>query len=254
MRKFWQRKKPRVNSPRGKETSEMPIQKQKAGAVALSMMIVVGDKDQSKKMLKIMECHKAYFSLATHAKGTANSKILNYLGLGESDKMMYMSIRPTEEARLLIDELDEKIKLYKHGHGVAFKSNLEKGCYHRPVKLKQDETGGSDMAGETAHEMVVVIVNQGYTDDVMEAARAAGAGGGTALHARGCGLVGAEKFFGITVQPEKEIIIIVTQTEKTEAIMQAIGQTNGPETDAGAVSFSLPVNHVRGLSGDEVDI
>lgn len=97
------------------------------------------------------------------------------------------------------------------------------------------------------YELIVVILNEGYSDMVMDAARSAGAGGGTILHAKGTGAIGTEKFFGVSLANEKDVIYIVAGGREKAAIMNAINQDAGPATKAGAISFSLPVSDVAGL-------
>ena len=98
-----------------------------------------------------------------------------------------------------------------------------------------------------AHELIVAILNEGQSDFVMDAARSAGAGGGTVLHAKGTGSGRAEKFFGVTLADEKDVVYIVARSEEKAAIMKAIKENAGPGTPAGAICFSLPVSSVAGL-------
>lgn len=97
------------------------------------------------------------------------------------------------------------------------------------------------------YELIVTIVNRGFTDDVMDAARSQGAGGGTVLHARGSGIHEAEKFFGVSIQPEKEIVLVVVQRARKQAVMQAICTAAGLFTEGRGMSFSLPVDEVAGI-------
>ena len=97
------------------------------------------------------------------------------------------------------------------------------------------------------YELIVVILNEGHSDMVMDAARSAGAGGGTVLHAKGTGGIGTEKFFGVSLADEKDVIYIVASGKEKAAIMNAINKEAGPSTKAGAISFSLPVSDVAGL-------
>ena len=90
-------------------------------------------------------------------------------------------------------------------------------------------------------ELILIVINRGYVDTVMEIARSVGAPGGTVIHARGTGVGGAEKFFGVTVGAEKEMIFIVTEREKRDVIMKTIMEKAGANTPSGAVLFSLPV-------------
>ena len=105
----------------------------------------------------------------------------------------------------------------------------------------------------TKRELLMVISNQGYSEMVMDAARAAGAAGGTVIHARGTGTESAEKFFGVSLASEKDIIYIVTSKEKKNAIMSAIMKNAGMETPAKAIAFTLPVTDTAGLKLLEED-
>ena len=97
-------------------------------------------------------------------------------------------------------------------------------------------------------ELIIAICNKGHTEDVMTCARAAGAGGGTVLHAKGtAGSEYAEKFFGLSLVDEKEIIYIVSKKETRNAIMQAITDGAGPGTKAHTLVFSLPVTETAGF-------
>ena len=96
------------------------------------------------------------------------------------------------------------------------------------------------------HELILVILNQSYTDDVMIAARDAGAGG-TVVHAKGIGAKYTQKFFEVSLSNEKEIILIAAKSSKKAEIMKAIVEKAGPDTPAGAIVFSLPISSVAGL-------
>jgi nitrogen regulatory protein PII len=102
--------------------------------------------------------------------------------------------------------------------------------------------------GEIKHDLIIAIINHGYSDEFMTTAREAGATGGTALSARGLAHEGPVKFFGVSVQDEKEIIIILTSREKKVPIMQAVSQVYGIASKAEGIIFSLPVDSVLGLS------
>ena len=104
------------------------------------------------------------------------------------------------------------------------------------------------MANEFSHDLILSIVNQGYSDEVMNTARAAGATGGTVLNARGQAHAGAVKFFGVSVQDEKEIILILTSKAQKVSIMRALCEAHGFNSKAEGIIFSLPVDDVLGLS------
>ena len=102
--------------------------------------------------------------------------------------------------------------------------------------------------GKSKHELVIAVVNNGHSDEVMEVARASGVRGGTVLHARQTAIKEASKFFGISLQPDKEMIfIIVEETQKIE-LMQSISKAFGMRTDAHGVVISVPIESCAGLT------
>ena len=98
------------------------------------------------------------------------------------------------------------------------------------------------------HELILCIVNEGFSEVVMEAAREAGASGGTIIHARGTANKEAEEFFKITIQPEKEIVMILVPVKIKEAVLHALYQSAGLKTPGQGIAFSLPVDNVIGIS------
>lgn len=90
-------------------------------------------------------------------------------------------------------------------------------------------------------QLLVCIVNAGFSQNVMEAARAAGARGGSIIRGRGSANPEAEEFFNITIQPDKEVILILVTNEIKDAVMTAVFKNSGLSTDGQGIAFSLPV-------------
>ena len=99
----------------------------------------------------------------------------------------------------------------------------------------------------TNHQLIIVITEPGYTNMVMDAARSAGAYGGTVIHAKGTGMEMAEKFMGVSLASEKELVLIVAKSEQKNGIMQAVMRDAGLNTKAKSIAFSLPVTDTAGL-------
>lgn len=95
--------------------------------------------------------------------------------------------------------------------------------------------------------LIITIVNRGYADLVMEAAREAGAQGGTILHARGSGIHENEKFFGIAITPEKDVVLILIKTDQQQQVLHAITQRAGLNKEGNGLTFTLPVDDVSGI-------
>ena len=104
----------------------------------------------------------------------------------------------------------------------------------------------NDMSEKT-YEMIFCIINAGYSETVMDAAREAGARGGTVIRARGTAGKEAEEVFKITVHPDKEVIMILVPKDIKDAVLEAIYKSAGMSTAGQGIAFSLPVNRTVGL-------
>ena len=106
---------------------------------------------------------------------------------------------------------------------------------------------------EYTHEMIICIVNAGFSEAVMDTAKEYGAGGGTVMFARGTAPQEAETFFKITVQPEKEMVMILVPKEIKDDILHGLYTSVGLKTRGQGIAFSMPVDSVVGLSSRESD-
>lgn len=98
------------------------------------------------------------------------------------------------------------------------------------------------------YEAVFCIVNAGYSDVVMDAAREVGARGGTVIHARGTANKEAEKYFHITIQPDKDIVMILVPSDIKDDVLHALYRSAGLKTDGQGIAFSMAVDKVVGIS------
>ena len=103
------------------------------------------------------------------------------------------------------------------------------------------------------HEMIVAVVNQKYTESVIDAAKNAGATGATILHTRSVNNAPAEQLIGTSFMQESDTVMMLTTNEYKQGIMEAIRDAGGLKTEGGAVIFSLPVDGLIGIGRhDEV--
>ena len=103
------------------------------------------------------------------------------------------------------------------------------------------------------HEVIFCIVNTGFSDEVMDAAREFGAKGGTVIRARGTANMEAEKLFNIAVQPEKEIVMILIESKLKNSILHALYKAVGLNTPGQGIAFTMTVESVVGLTDFEVN-
>lgn len=188
------------------------------------------------------------------ARGTASNEMMDILGLGDVDKRMLASLLPTHTADKILGKLKKALKLGTINSGIAFTVPLS-GVNNLMLRMMQQLEGTEQSEQKEEHRdmkyaMIAAVVNQGYCDDVVSAARAAGARGGSVLHSRSVGEEEAMRVWGLSVQEEKEIVLIVSTVEEKHTIMQAISDKCGVRTDAAGIVLSLPIDNVIGLSED----
>ena len=107
------------------------------------------------------------------------------------------------------------------------------------------------MEEQEQYEIIIVIINEGFSDVVMNAARDNGARCGTITHARGTGTKEMEKKYGIVITPQKEMIYILVNSKIRDDVMSAINKVAGTDTNAQGLIFSLPVSDVSGLKFEQ---
>ena len=222
-------------------------------------MAAITSRSARKKFREFYKTHEQQVFFEILGKGTANSEVLNYFGLEETEKILFLSIVTGDTWKRLKRGLIIDMKIDVPGTGIAFCSAcLRAWAAKRHCKYliqeqpfeKEEETA----LKETDYELMIAIANQGYIDTVMEAAREANAGGGTVVHAKGTGTELARKYLGVSLVEEKEMIFIVTRSSQKAQIMKAIMEKTGLKSKEKAIVFSLPVSSVVGLRMTEEDI
>lgn len=217
----------------------------------LYLMTTIVDRKDSNKYLNLFRENDLQVIFWTLGFGTVSNDVLDYLGLESNEKAVAFSVLEEETWVHIKKQLEKKLKIDAPGGGIAFIIPLSSIGGKKTLQFlleKQDYRKEEESTLQnTLHELIVVIAEQGYTNLIMDAAKEAGAYGGTVIHAKGTGAEAAEKFMGVTLSTEKEIIYIVTQSQQKNAIMQAIMQNAGMDSKAKAITFSLPVTDTAGL-------
>ena len=170
-------------------------------------------------------------------KGVAPSNILELFGYGESDKELLFTLTTDDKADDIIWAIRENTATQKKGFGVLF--TLDTTAL---IKMGNITNGDKNM-NESDYELLTVIVNKGFADDAMSAARKAGATGGTILSARGTAREGDEKFFGMDIVPEKEMLMILTNKNNEENIRQAIQNLSCLSKPGSGIAFTCPADN-----------
>lgn len=219
----------------------------------LYWFITIANRSDAETVLSLYQESEVPRVYSCLANGTAKSQLLDLLGLERCEKTVHQTVVTHNKLHELIDALERYLQIDLPGRGVALAVPLTSIATKKTLDFfsgdhAEDEMTDMKQKNPREMELIIAICNKGCTEDVMDVARAAGAGGGTVLHAKGTGGEAfAEKFFGLSLVDEKEIIYIVSQKSRRNAIMQAISDGAGPGTKAHALVFSLPVTDTAGF-------
>ena len=213
--------------------------------MAADFIITITDRSRGGEFAAWFQGQGATLVLTALGRGTATTEILDCLGLEASEKAVLLCMLPSRGG--LLRKAAKELWLDVPGRGVMMAVPVSSiGGAAAKDYLLQGEAEDR-MEKELTHELIVVIANQGATDRVMDAAGAAGATGGTAVHAKGTGTDLVRKFFGVSIASEQEMVFILARSEAKKPIMKAIMEKAGMQTDAQALAFSLPVTDLAGL-------
>ena len=222
----------------------------------INLMMTITKRSMGRRMLAFYEQNGLSAILCTLAKGTATSEMLDCFGLEVTEKMVMVSVVTVDTWKKVKHGLEDRFQIDVPGTGIAFLMPLSSVGGKKVLQFLVDgqlcEKVEESVMKDTKYELIVVIANHGYSEMVMEAAREKGAGGGTVIHAKGTGLEKAEKFLGVSIVDEKEIIYIVAKTVDKNAIMKSIMDNAGMNSKAKSVVFSLPVTDTAGLRLQEI--
>lgn len=182
-------------------------------------------------------------------RGTVKSELLKMLGIMDTRKEIFFTVIDKEQEDDFYEKVINKFHLDKPHHGIAFSMPV-KYCSASDRTEKKSSPKGKGV-NELGYEAIFVIVNKGAMDDVLEAAESAGSTGGTIIHGRGSGAKEKEVLFNIEIEPEKDIVLILSKAEKTQAIVDAIKERLDIEKPGAGIIFVMDVSRTVGLYEEE---
>lgn len=208
-------------------------------------------KSDSEEFIDFYLKHDAAPIYSTICQGSANSKTLALLGLEKSEKIMMQSLVPHNKLAELKNDLTRNMSIDLPDRGIALAIPLSSIASRRVLNHIVKDENEENIQKETSErsiemELVVSICAKGHSDEIMNAAREAGARGGTIVKAKGTASAGTDKFFGMAISDEKEITYIVTKKDQKSTIMKAIASYTYAD-GAHPIVFSLPVTETAGF-------
>jgi nitrogen regulatory protein PII len=233
--------------------------------MALKAVFIIVDWDKIQVISEVVAKGNAV-CYVSKGHGTADSELLDLLGLGRIDKAVFVCFIESSQMQSLIHSIRRAMGTRSTGAGIAFSVHLS-GTSLPILKLFESMAAATSakptkkeplMASllsqkdkesiEIKNDMIISVLNAGYSDGFMKLAVAAGARGGTVISARGLSSEKVKSFLGLSLQEEKEIVIILAASEDKVAIMNSVSTEFGISSQAAGLIFSLPVDQVMSLN------
>ena len=228
----------------------------KSGMLSLRLMVLITDTEAYKKIHRLFSEERIPVYHQCRGQGTAKTELLDICGLSGSARLITAAIIPKVMTGRMFQRLEEVLQIWRKGRGIAVTIPITglQECIRKLVdqelceKWKKMEEGEElQMKKEASFSMVLVTVKEGYSDEVIDAATKAGAGGGSVIRGRRRGSEALVQFLGISLQEEQEILMIVVPKEKKREIMSAVNARSGISTEARGMIISVPVEDMIGF-------
>ena len=180
------------------------------------------------------------------AKGTAGGAFEDFLGLSDIRKEIVLMVSNKKMTRYALEVLDRKFQFEKPNHGIAFTTGVSEVI--GSVGCKATESDRQEGGDEAMHCAITVIVDKGRAEDVIDAATAAGSKGGTIINARGSGVHETSRLLFMDIEPEKEIVLILSEKSMADTIISSIREKMSIEEPGKGIIFVQEVSSVYGLA------
>lgn len=197
------------------------------------------------KLLKSAKHHGVSGGTIVLGKGTVNSRILDFIGLSDIRKEIIYMAAKKKTAYEALEELNKEYEFNKPNHGIAFTTSICSifGTKSIVCDYKKDERGADNIM----YHIITIIVDKGKAEDVITAATKAGSKGGTIINARGSGIHETSKLFSMDIEPEKEIVIILSEADKTDGIVSLVRDNLKIDEAGNGIIYVQDANRTYGI-------
>ncbi|MFY9114201.1 MAG: P-II family nitrogen regulator [Dethiobacteria bacterium] len=214
------------------------------------VIITIVRKGMAAKIVKASKEAGAEGGTIVYGLGTGVHETENFLGITlEPEKEMIITLIAEQKLNDVFWAIGKAGRLNEQGRGIAFVIDAPRsaGIVHRP-ETEIEGGSGRIMDQERAYDLIVTIVNKGDSERVVEASRKSGAEGGTILSGRGTGIHERAKLFGLTIEPEKELVLTLIDRELSVEVLAAIVDEIGLDQPGKGIAFVIKVERVAGIS------
>lgn len=215
----------------------------------IQMLTLILSENQSHKCVRLVKEKGIRGGIIIIGRGTVSSAALNLLGVKNQKREILKFLLKQEKAKEVLDYFDEVLHLTRRGHGIAYITQVISavGFIEQEKNHKQIVNTAQNMEGESMFKKLTVIVERGMSNDVMDIARKVGVRGGTILHGRGAGAEMATNLFGVEIEPEKELVIILTPNNLVDKVVNELSQKLQLNEPGKGILFVEPIVETMGL-------
>lgn len=178
-------------------------------------------------------------------KGTVNHSILNFLSLYDVQKEIVILGTNFQSTEKILADLNQVFNFEKRNQGIVFTTGA--GKIIGSSFYKNEKNDGERGVRKSMYQLIITIVNRGNAGDVIDAAKAAGSKGGTIINARGSGIHETQRLFNMDIEPEKEMVMILSKKDITESIVESIRVALKIDQPGNGIIFIQDVNQTYGI-------
>lgn len=211
----------------------------------LELIYVIASFGMGSKLLKAAKHNGVLGGTISLAKGTVHSRIWDYIGLTDVRKEILYMVAEKEIAYRALDKMNEEFKFYKPNHGIAFTTSITSAAGTRNNQC--DRIYRERGEEKSMYQLITIIVEKGKAEDVVAAAEKSGSKGGTIINGRGSGIHETSKLFAMDIEPEKEIVIILSEVNQTDAIVSSIIKDLNIDQPGKGIIYVQDVNKTYGI-------
>ncbi len=219
----------------------------------LRLLLSVTQAEAEHRVVEVLQKNGIPLCFEARAKGTAPSELLNAIGLGGTTRVLTVGLLPRANVPAVFDAINKALSYHRRGAGIAVTLPLT-GVQNSILQLTAPAGCAESAAEKEKHGMndqpyalLWVSVKAGHGDEAVDAARKAGARGGTVLKGSRYSTEDASSFLGISIREEQDLVMIVLPAQSKPAVMTAVTAVCGLNTPAHGVVVSMPVDEVMGL-------
>lgn len=219
--------------------------------VNLMLLVLIYSEGNDKKINSILNKFGVKVKTVTNASGTASASVLDYFGLAETRKDVYLAIIPDYLEHNILSKLKNTFKFEEIGTGITFTipiSSSNKFLVDSFKKSDVEEKVKDMKEDNNKYHLIITIVLEGYLEQAMAAAKKAGATGGTVIKGRGLANLVPAKVLGFNIETEREVILNVVEDESKQKVMEEITSAVGIKTGGKGVCIALPISDAIGLN------